>query len=98
MMKQIKKIQILTFIFLVIFNAHGYSQKYTGLKVSSTNATSAGFDRLFDGNLTGNQWQESTVADDIWFIVDLGADKPVGYIKIYWEAANAKYFILYKWV
>ena len=90
MMKQIKKIQILTFIFLVIFNAHGYSQKYTGLKVSSTNATSAGFDRLFDGNLTGNQWQESTVADDIWFIVDLGADKPVGYIKIYWEAANAK--------
>lgn len=93
-MKQTGKVRLVSCILLALCCVCAYSQKYTGLTVTETNAANPNFHLLFDGNLTGNQWQASEVEDDIWFIVDLGETKPVGFMKLYWENANAKAYNL----
>lgn len=93
-MKRTRKIQLLSSLFFILCGIYVYPQKYTGLSVTETNTANRNFNLLFDGNLNGNQWQASEQEDDIWFVIDLGAEKPVGFIRVYWENANAKAYNL----
>ncbi len=48
---------------------------------------------MFDNNM-GSRWQDSSNKDDASFVVDLGASKLINTIKIFWENANAKNYIV----
>jgi hypothetical protein len=73
---------LLAFIAISMFT---YGQKFTGLTATASTGTGA---MAVDNNM-GTRW-ESAFADPQWITVDLGEEKTVGAIKLYWEGANAK--------
>ena len=69
-----------------------FGQKHFGLTaLSSDNQQPTG---IFNGNTTNGIWQDETNLNNAWLRVDLGSLKEIGAIKIYWENANAKDYIL----
>lgn len=68
-----------------------FGQKYTGLTATASDGTTPTV--IFDGNY-GSRWQDASNTDNASLVVDLGSEKPVGTVKIYWEAANAKAYTL----
>jgi len=78
--------------FLYLSLAGGIAQKYSGLSAfASDGQAPAG---IFDGNTTAGLWQDADNVDDAWLVVDLGSERAVGTVKIYWENANAKAYNL----
>jgi beta-glucosidase len=80
-------------VFYLLFSILGgllsiQAQKYTDLTAETSDNQQPVI--VFDGNTTAGFWQDSNNEDAAWIIVDLGAVKEVGAVKIYWEAANAK--------
>lgn len=61
------------------------AQKFSGLTANALTGTAAA---AVDNNM-GTRW-ESAFEDPQWITIDLGEEKTVGAIKIYWEGANAK--------
>lgn len=84
MKKLMLKIQLLI-ILLIITIASSYGQKFTGLTATASSGNAA---VAIDNNI-GTRW-ESAFSDPQWITVDLGEEKVVGAIKLYWEGANAK--------
>jgi len=80
-------IELIAMLFLlgsVSINA----QKHSGLSANSSDGQNP--TGIFNGQTTAGLWQDSNNSDDAWLMVDLGATKEIGTIKIFWENANAK--------
>lgn len=84
-----KNVTYLRGLFLILalslFAFTSYGQKFTGLTATASSGTAAA---AVDNNM-GTRW-ESAFSDPQWIVVDLGEEKTVGAIKLYWEGANAK--------
>lgn len=81
---------------LTMADLTGYPEiNLSGAKVidvsSEANNTNTG-DKIIDGDF-GTRW-ESKAADPQYLTIDLGREEEVGGIKIYWEAAAAKKYVI----
>lgn len=72
--------------------SHVSAQKYVGLSAVASDGTTP--EVIFNGITEGARWQDADNLDDSWIIVDLGAVKEVGVLRIFWEAANASAYNL----
>ncbi|HEY6914668.1 MAG TPA: discoidin domain-containing protein, partial [Paludibacter sp.] len=79
------KVQLLIVIF-ILSTVSGFGQKYTGLTATASSGTASA---AVDNNM-GTRWESVQGIDPQSITVDLGAEKNVGAIKLYWEGANAK--------
>lgn len=82
---------IFLILFLSAFPVFSLSQKYTGLTAVASDKKST--TAMFDSNMS-TRWQDASNLNNASFVVDLGSVKAINTMKLFWENANAKSYII----
>lgn len=72
----------------------------SAIKLTASTATASSVQgtntalKAIDNNTTTSRWESIAKVDPQWLVVDLGTAKNISSVTLYWEAANAKNYVL----